>query len=248
MITSPSGSSCTPWPNISSNFTSFCACSTLWKEKQQKLISYVRGNHCTWFRDGIQHPSGPGWSRDKTCTIMKFSLKVDAILELSHILDKVHSIFEGQMTWRHEKDTSDFSALHQCPKFTEEMSITCFFSLSIRNHIFPNMAYLFRPRQVQCCLQTTYIQIQSLDRSEILWIVMTWELSIAWKLKDLSHAGWWYQAQPKLCYLLLNSKENKVLTSSCIALLNSLSSLSRISAYLLHSLDIFRQKCNKMNN
>ena len=43
----------------------------------------------------------------------------------------------------------------------------------------------------------------------------------------------------KILYLLLNLEENKVLTSSSIALLNSSSSLSKILLYLFHSSDIF---------
>ena len=96
-ITSPSSSSSAfPWPTISSNFTIFCACSTLWTEEQQMLISYMRRSHCTHFRNGVQHPSGPRWLHDKMCAIPIFSLRADAILEFSYILDAYTVFLRGR--------------------------------------------------------------------------------------------------------------------------------------------------------
>ena len=46
----------------------------------------------------------------------------------------------------------------------------------------------------------------------------------------------------RILYLLLNLEENKVLTSSSITLLNSLSFLYKIVMYLLHSSAIFANK------
>ena len=51
------------------------------------------------------------------------------------ILDKLHDIFEGQMTCRSKKDRPDSSALQQYPKGTKRVSII-HFSISLRNHIF----------------------------------------------------------------------------------------------------------------
>ena len=93
-ISSPLGSSSshTP-PTSSSNFDHFCACSTLWekeeRKKWQKSVGYVRWSHCTLFRDGTQHPSGPGWLCGKAHACFKISTKQDAILDFR----KISSVF-----------------------------------------------------------------------------------------------------------------------------------------------------------
>ena len=135
-IISPSGSSsCFPGPIISSCFTNFCTCSTLWEEKWQKLHNYTTGSHCDQLRDGTQHPSDPSWSHDKLHAILKCFLEGRCHFGKLAILDKLSDIFEGQMTCRSKKDRPDSSVLQQCPKVTKRVSII-HFSVSLRNHIF----------------------------------------------------------------------------------------------------------------
>ena len=67
------------------------------KNEWQKLISYIRGNHCTHFRDGTWCPSGPGWSCDKMHAILIFLLRTDAILEFSYILDNFTVFLSGRL-------------------------------------------------------------------------------------------------------------------------------------------------------
>ena len=72
-------------------------------------------------------------------------------------------------------------------------------------------------------------------------VVITWELCIALKIeRSITH--WVVISTPAKTYLLLNLRENTVLSSSCITFLNSLSSLSKIFTYLLPSSDIFFDK------
>ena len=85
VMISPSGfSSCFPGPTISSSFTNFCTCSTLWEEEWQKLLSYVTGD--------IVHNlemvhSIPQILYDHMTKHMEFFFKADSIFEFTHFLE-----------------------------------------------------------------------------------------------------------------------------------------------------------------
>ena len=101
---------------------------------------YVRGSHCTKFRDGTQSLAGLRWSCDKLCTILKFFIEVDAILKLCFFWH-IEQYLEGSQLVKEKKDRKDFSAHQQHPELTKWLSII-HLSLPIKNHVFFGMTYL----------------------------------------------------------------------------------------------------------
>ena len=130
-ITSPSSSSSSShfFPAISPNLISFCACNMLLKEEWQKSVSYMRGSYCIPFRDGTQHPSGPGWPCDKVCANLKDSEEAGCHFEFQAMFLIFWTYTWGACSFRESRSYTKIQCALPMPQIDVESEYNSFFTI-----------------------------------------------------------------------------------------------------------------------
>ena len=168
------------------------------KGRWLKLVSYIRGSHCTHFGDGAQHPLGPRWPHDKVHANLLVFEKAGCHFEFLSTFWIFKHIFKGQMILEWVKRSTRLQCTSPMSLVDRKSGYNPFL-LFTRDHIFPKHGLPFlawapppthtgtTPPHIHWCLD-----LVPREKWNFVNFITTTvrELSTAGKLKDPSHAGW----------------------------------------------------------